>query len=193
MARGAQVQAAIVVGCGRFAPKSECRRGQEMAGFRYISNSEEDTRRFGTALAHAVPGGTTVALIGTLGSGKTRIAQAVAEALGIPPQMVNSPTFVLCQEYEGTRSLYHMDAYRLRDEDEFMQLGPDEYFESAGITLVEWADRVEACLPDAYLRVIIEPTGNNQREIELSAVGEGLDAIVGAIKTRLTAVKPASP
>ena len=59
---------------------------------------------------------------------------------------MTSPTFVLIQEYHGRRTIYHIDAYRVRDEDEFESLGPEEYFESDGLVLVEWADRVAALL-----------------------------------------------
>src|SRR5262245_16376862 len=108
----------------------------------FNSKSEGDTDRLGAALAEALPAGTTVALIGTLGAGKTRLVQAVAAALGIPRDKATSPTFVLVNEYRGRRPVYHFDAYRLRDEDEFLALGAEEYFESEGITFVEWADRV---------------------------------------------------
>ena len=57
------------------------------------------------------------------------------------------PTFVLVQEHHGRRDIYHIDAYRLRDEDEFLALGPEEFFESDALVFVEWADRVESCLP----------------------------------------------
>jgi tRNA threonylcarbamoyladenosine biosynthesis protein TsaE len=60
--------------------------------------SERDTERLGAALADALPPGTVVGLIGTLGAGKTRLVQAVATALGMPPGSVTSPTFVLVNE-----------------------------------------------------------------------------------------------
>ncbi|MEN6556898.1 MAG: tRNA (adenosine(37)-N6)-threonylcarbamoyltransferase complex ATPase subunit type 1 TsaE, partial [Thermoguttaceae bacterium] len=90
---------------------------------------ESDTARLGAALAEVLPNGTTVALCGTLGAGKTRLVQALAEASGVERRQVLSPTFVLIQEYHGRRSLYHIDAYRLRDADEFLALGPEEYFD----------------------------------------------------------------
>ena len=89
--------------------------------------------------------------------------QAIAAGCGIDPASVTSPTFVLCQPYYGTRTLYHLDAYRIRDLDEFLELGVDEYFEGPGITLIEWAERVAACLPDDYLEVQIEITGPQSR------------------------------
>jgi tRNA threonylcarbamoyladenosine biosynthesis protein TsaE len=140
----------------------------------FLAASEQDTDRLGAALADVLPPGTTVALIGTLGSGKTRLVKAIATACGIPATAVISPTFVLCQEYHGRRTLYHMDAYRLRDEDEFLQLGPEEYFDSDGVTLVEWADRVRDCLPPQRLEIHIEVVGADAREFHFVATGDCL-------------------
>lgn len=143
------------------------------------SQSEADTVRLGAALADVLPDGTTVALCGTLGAGKTRLVQAVAEAVGVDRRNVTSPTFVLIQEYRGRRALYHIDAYRLRNEDEFLALGPEEYFQSDGLVLVEWADRVQGCLPKDRIEVHIEITGPQSRRFEVVPVGE---KYVGAVK-----------
>ncbi len=141
------------------------------AHFRFQANDERDTRRLGAALADVLPPGTTVGLIGTLGAGKTRLVQAIAAACGIPPDRVLSPTFVLCQPYQGNRTLYHLDAYRLSDDDEFLELGPEEYFESEGLTLIEWSDRVAACLPPERVEIRIEVVGEQARDFELTAWG----------------------
>lgn len=138
----------------------------------FIATDETDTWRLGAALAEAIPSGTTVALIGTLGAGKTRLVRALAAACGVPPASVLSPTFVLCHEYHGNRTLYHLDAYRLKDDDEFLQLGPDEFFESDGITLIEWADRVADCLPRQRLEIRIDVVGETARRFQITALGE---------------------
>ena len=132
---------------------------------------ESQTRVLGAALARVLSGGTVVSLRGTLGAGKTRLVQALAEACGVESRAVVSPTFVLIQEYRGDRPVYHIDAYRLHDEDEFEQLGPEEYFEGGGITLVEWADRVEPAMPPDRLDVRIEVTGERSRRFEIRAMG----------------------
>ncbi|MHB8902521.1 MAG: tRNA (adenosine(37)-N6)-threonylcarbamoyltransferase complex ATPase subunit type 1 TsaE [Thermoguttaceae bacterium] len=137
----------------------------------FHAQSEFDTFRLGAALAGRLPPGSVVALLGTLGAGKTRLVQAIAEGYGIPRRDVVSPTFVLIHEYPGDRMLYHIDAYRLKDDDEFLELGPEEYFESDGVTLVEWADRVENCLPQERLEVRIEVTGAETRAFQLLARG----------------------
>jgi len=147
----------------------------------YDAADEAATAALGAALAELVPDGTTVALRGTLGAGKTRLVQAVAEAAGVDRRDVSSPTFVLVHEYHGRRTIYHLDAYRVADLDEFEQLGPDEYFEGEGITLVEWADRVEPCLPRERIDVRIEVTGEHARRFEIWATGESLCRVVARL------------
>ena len=130
--------------------------------------SEQDTDRFGRALAAALGGrgdgpGVTIALCGTLGAGKTRLVQALAAACGVAREEVVSPTFVLCQQYQGDRTINHLDAYRLHDEDELRELGLEELLESSDLTIIEWADRVPDALPDEYLRIEIEVVGPSAR------------------------------
>lgn len=122
----------------------------------YISKSEADTDRIGAEFVADLKPGTVVALIGTLGAGKTRLVQAIAAALGVPRDAVTSPTFVLVNEYlQGRLPIFHFDAYRLKDIDEFLELGPEEYFDSVGITFIEWADRVAEVLPKKRLEIEI--------------------------------------
>jgi tRNA threonylcarbamoyladenosine biosynthesis protein TsaE len=138
--------------------------------------SEEDTDRLGAALAEVLPPGTVVALIGTLGAGKTRLVLAVATALGVPRDAVTSPTFVLVNEYrQGRTPIFHFDTYRLKDDDEFLALGPEEYFDSTGITFVEWADRVADLLPAERIEITLEVTGDTTREVTVSRMGAKLD------------------
>lgn len=149
-----------------------------MTSFVFDAADESDTAAFGAALAAVLPPGTTVALCGTLGAGKTRLVQAIAESLGIDRRNVVSPTFVLVQEHQGQRPIYHFDAYRLRDEDEFLALGPEEYFESDGLVLIEWGNRVEGCLPKNRIEIRIEVTGPESRRFEVVPVGQQYVAVV---------------
>ena len=144
----------------------------------YTAADENGTARLGAALAQVLPAGSVVALYGTLGAGKTRLVQALAAALGVDRRQVVSPTFVLVQEYYGQKTIYHIDAYRLCDKDEFQALGPDEYFESPGVTLIEWADRVSDCLPPERIDVHIEVTGANTRQFRVSGTGEKCAAVI---------------
>jgi tRNA threonylcarbamoyladenosine biosynthesis protein TsaE len=152
----------------------------------FTSNNEQDTERLGVALAAELPPGTVVGLVGTLGAGKTRLVQAVATALGVPPGNVTSPTFVLVNEYRGGRiPVYHFDTYRLKDEDEFLALGPEEFFESNGLTFVEWADRVAELLPKDRVEITIEVVDETKRRITINATSQRLnDCIASASAAR---------
>ncbi len=105
-------------------------------------------------------------LVGTLGAGKTRLSQEIAQAWGIDPAEVTSPTFTLLKSYEipagphtaaTSRQLHHLDLYRVVDEDELWELGIDELWETPGSwTLVEWADRFADCMPTDTIWIHIE-------------------------------------
>lgn len=154
-----------------------------MSEFHFLAENEADTDRLGELLAAVLPAGSVVALVGTLGAGKTRLVQAVAAALGVPRDEITSPTFVLVNEYLGGRlPVYHFDTYRLRDEDEFLELGPEEYFAGVGITFVEWADRFERLLPASYLKIEIAPVGATEREFNISAISADYEPIIEKLR-----------
>ncbi len=134
-------------------------------------STEDETDRFANALALSLPPSSVVGLIGPLGAGKTRLVQAVARAVGIDDGVVASPTFVLIHEYEGRVPIFHFDAYRLKNADEFVNLGPEEYFSRPGWSFVEWADRVSEFLPPERLDIVIEPTGLTSRRFTLQPLG----------------------
>jgi len=133
--------------------------------------SEAATRNFARRVGAAARPGLVVALVGDLGAGKTRLVQSAAEGLGVDPSVVNSPTFVLIQEYAGRLPVYHFDTYRLKDSDEFLELGADEYLSSDGVCFVEWADRMDEVLPADRLTIQFEITGETTRTLRLSAGG----------------------
>jgi tRNA threonylcarbamoyladenosine biosynthesis protein TsaE len=146
-----------------------------------VSRSEADTERLGRRLGAFLPAGSVVALDGPLGAGKTRLVQGLAAARGHDPLNVVSPTYTLVQEYRGPRPVYHFDVYRLRDDDEFLNLGPDEYFYGEGVTVLEWAEKVAACLPPERLQITIRPIDETTREFTLTAIGGAYEEIVAAI------------
>lgn len=156
-----------------------------MRSLTFLADSLGDTDRLGVALAESVGGGVTIALSGTLGAGKTRLVQAIAGSCGVDAQEVVSPTFVLVREYRGARTLIHIDAYRIADEDEFLQLGVEEYFDSDAIVMIEWAERVAACLPPERLQIAIDITGERARTFRISALGKGCEAELERLAKRL--------
>ena len=152
--------------------------------FVFTAENEADTQRLGSALAEVLPPGTVIGLIGTLGAGKTRLVQAVAAGLGVPPDSVTSPTFILVNEYRGGRMpIYHFDTYRLKDEDEFLELGPDEYFDSAGVVFVEWADRVAELLPTEHMEISIEVLGETSRRITIDGTSPRIDQLIEKLQS----------
>jgi tRNA threonylcarbamoyladenosine biosynthesis protein TsaE len=157
--------------------------------FTVNSNSELDTTRFGAALASVLEPGMVVALVGTLGAGKTRLVQAVTEALGVPRDRVTSPTFILVNEYVGGRlPVFHFDVYRLKDLDEFLALGPDEYFESRGVTFVEWADRVAELLPSERLTIELDVIGPDSRQIAVIGTTKRMSDVVTQLEAAWNAI-----
>jgi tRNA threonylcarbamoyladenosine biosynthesis protein TsaE len=152
--------------------------------FTFPARDEADTERLGQALAHAMPQG-VVALEGVLGAGKTRLVQAVAAALAVDRRDVVSPTFVLVHEYHGARPIYHIDAYRLRDDDEFLDLGADEYFRPPNLVFIEWAGRVARCLPDERLEISIDVLPGTLREFTLTAHGAAAEQAIERVRAAL--------
>src|SRR5271154_5433675 len=123
-------------------------------------NNLAETEALGRRLGKLLFPGAVVALVGPLGAGKTHLVRAIAEGLGVADsRVVTSPTFVLIQEYNGRLPIFHFDAYRLQSEAEFDDLGTQEYYDSNGVCLIEWADRVPGSLPPDHLRITLEPTG----------------------------------
>ncbi len=146
-----------------------------------IANLTE-TEAFGRRLGAGLFPGAVLALVGQLGAGKTHLTRAIAEGLAVKnPAVVNSPTFVLIQEYPAKMPIYHFDAYRLSGPREFAELGVEEYFRGDGVSIVEWADKVEATLPAEHLRIAIEIVDAERRRFELSATGERYERLLEGI------------
>lgn len=121
-----------------------------------ITHCVTETFDLGEQLGSYITPGTVLALSGDLGAGKTALSQGIARGLGIQEQVV-SPTFVLIQEYEGGRlPFYHMDMYRLETEREFAQLGLEDYFNSRGVVVIEWAERLGELLPPDHIAIDIQ-------------------------------------
>ncbi len=129
--------------------------------------SEIDTEALGRALADCAVPGLVIGLIGPLGAGKTRLARAIAEALGVEAAAIGSPTFVLIHEYEGRIPVYHFDAYRLPSRRAFEDLGVADYWNAGGVCLVEWADRVLDLLPEGAWLIRIEPVALSRRLVAM--------------------------
>jgi tRNA threonylcarbamoyladenosine biosynthesis protein TsaE len=136
------------------------------------SHAPQATRRIGRALGEVALPGTVIALVGPLGAGKTQLAKGVADGLGVE-SVVNSPTFILMNEHVGRHRLFHVDAYRLEDPDEALAAGLIDERQAAGVTVIEWADRLDGWLPDERLDIAIAPdaAGETHRALRWRAHG----------------------
>ncbi len=136
---------------------------------KYFSDSDEKTLAMGMALAQSLLDGTVVALVGDLGCGKTVISRGIARGLGIT-EPVTSPTFTVAQEYRRPdgKYLYHLDMYRISDENAALAFGIDEFlFQPNAITLVEWPEQIGGLLDSPKLKTIrFEHVAEGQRSIE---------------------------
>jgi tRNA threonylcarbamoyladenosine biosynthesis protein TsaE len=123
----------------------------------------EATRAAGIALGRAAEAGDVAAAVGTLGAGKTCLAQGLAEGLDVPPtHYVNSPTFAILQIHPGRMPFNHADLYRLGDPDEALGLGLEERIGVEGVSFVEWPNRVPELIPADALWVRLSPQGTGR-------------------------------
>ena len=108
---------------------------------------------------------------GEMGVGKTTLIKALCKAFGVIDE-VSSPTFALINEYvDGEDTpFYHFDFYRIKNEEEAMDIGADEYFYSGDLCFVEWPEKIPSLIPDEFLRIFITINSDNTRKIVLETV-----------------------
>ncbi|MGI6064934.1 MAG: tRNA (adenosine(37)-N6)-threonylcarbamoyltransferase complex ATPase subunit type 1 TsaE [Bacillota bacterium] len=144
--------------------------------------SPQETIALAERFASYLNPGTVIALSGELGAGKTMFAKGVAKGLGVN-EHITSPTFTIINEYYGQVPFYHMDAYRLSDESEALDIGMEDYFSYSGIILVEWPERVETLLPAECIKINIakgyQDDGQEYRIIHFTAKGRLLEKLMG--------------
>jgi tRNA threonylcarbamoyladenosine biosynthesis protein TsaE len=139
------------------------------------SPSPEATRRLAAALARALERGLLVALVGPLGAGKTVFVQGLAAGLGVAPEAVASPTFVIAHEHLAAsgRRLAHVDCYRVGSVAELEAAGFLDLLEPGAVVAVEWGDRFAEALPADHLRVSFASRAGEGSRRWLSAVAFG--------------------
>lgn len=153
--------------------------------FSVITTSAEKTQDLGRMLGEVLQPGDLVCLYGDLGAGKTHFSFGIAQGLEVREQYVTSPTFTFVNEYEGRIPFYHIDLYRLKDPAELEGIGFEEYVESDGATVIEWAERAEEELPPDVLSVYFTDVAENSREIGFFAEGERYVQRLAELKARL--------
>ena len=141
----------------------------------FISSSVEETVGFGCKIGSRLKGGEVIGLTGPLGSGKTYLIKGIAKGAGAQDKNIpiNSPTFVIVNEYIGRLDIYHIDAYRLSSAGEFEMIGFDEFCYPRSVVLIEWADKVRQGLQGVdYVRIELFYKGQNQRHIHIENMPE---------------------
>jgi len=141
--------------------------------------SERATGELGAAIGGRIDGGFCVALMGSLGTGKSVLVRGICRGLGVAEDVL-SPTFVLFEEYRGRFPVIHLDLYRLTHEREIEDLGVFDRIGDDTVLLVEWGDRSPRLLDESEVVVSIEMTGGSARRIvveftdHLAALFDGL-------------------
>ncbi len=148
-----------------------------------MSSSPAATFRLGERIGEGLQPGSILALIGDLGCGKTLLTKGICAGLGVPERQVNSPTFVLVNEYSGRLPVFHMDLYRLGDVVDEIEIGVWDYLSRAeeGVMVVEWAEKMLPLLPDDYCQVRFTVLSARKRQIVFTGSGTRFEKLLEEI------------
>ena len=133
---------------------------------KFVTNNTEETIELGKKIGNYLHKGDVIAMQGTLAAGKTTITKGIAQSLDIS-ETITSPTFCLISEYEGKMPLYHMDVYRLDNEEDFANLGTEDMIYGNGVSIIEWSEKIMNELPKKTIILKIEPQKDGSRIITL--------------------------
>ncbi len=161
------------------------------------SQSEAETIAFGRRLGALLRSGDLVLLFAPFGAGKTHLTKGIGAAFGVDADDVNSPSFVLINEYEADRAhrripIFHVDLYRIETPEELATVGLDDVFAGDGLAVIEWAERAAGWLPHEHLAIFMQHIGATERLIRLVPHGAHYEQIVAALRAD-TALVPATP
>ena len=147
--------------------------------YKITSRSIEDTMELAENIESEKFPGMIICLDGELGSGKTVFVKGFAKSLGLE-ETITSPTFNIVKEYtSGEMPLYHMDVYRLEDGDE--SIGFNDYFNSDGVSIIEWSELMSDILPEERLDIKFKVIDENTRIIKLTPHGSKYEDIVNYV------------
>jgi tRNA threonylcarbamoyladenosine biosynthesis protein TsaE len=156
------------------------------------SHNPEQTQQLGQRLGELARAGDLFCLEGDLGSGKTCFVQGLGRGLGIP-EAIHSPTFILANEHRGGRlPLFHLDVYRVRNADEAIGFGLEDYVAGDGVCVVEWAEKIREALPPDRLWITFRHLGESERGLEFHANGERYEQLLGEFAEEARAITDTS-
>lgn len=126
----------------------------------------EDVQQVAKTLLTKFPAKKIFLLSGDLGAGKTTLIKSICKEIGVIDE-VSSPTFSIVNEYKATQKapIYHMDLYRLKNENEAIEMGLEEYFDAKTYFFVEWYDIVEHWFAEESIKIHIKNTCPTSRKI----------------------------
>jgi tRNA threonylcarbamoyladenosine biosynthesis protein TsaE len=139
----------------------------------YLTNNPEETEAVGELFAAVLKPGSVIALYGGLGVGKTCFTRGLMRGLAVMGA-VTSPTYTIVNTYRGILpgigpiDIHHIDAYRLRDTNDFVNIGGEELLAGNGVCIVEWPGRIASCLPEDTIPVVIGLKAGDKREIRIN-------------------------
>ncbi|MEA2087730.1 MAG: tRNA (adenosine(37)-N6)-threonylcarbamoyltransferase complex ATPase subunit type 1 TsaE [Candidatus Caldatribacteriota bacterium] len=136
-----------------------------------ITKSPEETKKIGKEVGKLAKPGDLLAFYGELGAGKTCFIQGISQGLEVK-DYVTSPSFTIVNEYQGKIPIYHFDLFRLTNAEDILELGYEEYFYGEGLTVIEWAEKIELFLPKEHLKVDIKFKDYYQRKISFIPQGD---------------------
>ena len=137
-----------------------------------ITCSTEETLNQGFILGSELKKGDVVCLKGDLGTGKTVFTKGIAKAMGYEGY-VTSPTFMLVNEYETYVPLYHFDVYRISCPSEIFEIGFEDYINSGGVIVIEWADIIKDVVPEGAIWVEISKTPDFDNDARIIRINKG--------------------
>jgi tRNA threonylcarbamoyladenosine biosynthesis protein TsaE len=134
---------------------------------RHCSESADETIEIAYRLGKNLETNSVLCFFGDLGAGKTTFIKGLVKGINEAETEISSPTFVYLNIYPGSKTVYHFDLYRLRDADEFLSMGFDEFLTAGGICCIEWSERIRDLLPAHCVQISLEHVSENSRTITI--------------------------
>ena len=153
-----------------------------MLKYSFISKSADETKKLAAKVITMLKPGDVVLLTGDLGAGKTTFVCGALNKLGYNDNVV-SPTFNILKCYfEVTPNVFHIDAYRLEDQN--IDIGLDEYIEGMGISFIEWPQFISPLIPKKHLEISLTRLGDNERQIVITDENDYYKDLINSLEAK---------
>jgi tRNA threonylcarbamoyladenosine biosynthesis protein TsaE len=155
------------------------------------STSADHTIALGRRLGVLLQPGDVVLLFAPFGAGKTHLTKGIAAAWGVDPDDVNSPSFVLVNQYDSAPKgypahrrtpIFHADLYRVESPDDVATVGLEDLLDARGLVIVEWAEHAAGFVPAEHLAIHIEIVNDSERVLRLHAHGARYEQLLDQVR-----------